>query len=1245
MRMKFTPLFLFFFLAAITRSFSQAPTDLFISEYVEGSSNNKALEFYNGTGGTIDLTAGNYVIQMYFNGSTTASTTISLTGTVAPNGVFVLAQASASFASSSFVNQTSSASFYNGDDAIVLRKGGASGTIVDAIGQVGVDPGTEWGSGLVSTADNTLRRKASVCAGDTNPSDVFDPAAQWDGFATDDFSGLGVHTSACATAGPSIIVNGSPLSFTTTVGTPAAEQSYTIHGSSLTEDVTVTIPSLSNFGLSLTPGGPYTNALTIPVAQVNAGNVAIYVTFNPTAAGTQSGNITHVSGTASTSLAVQGATTGTGAITRIFDIQGTGDASPLTGAVVTTEGIVTADFQGTGQLGGFFIQDSSGDGNILTSDGIFISNTSFPVKVGDHVRLTGTVAEAFNKTEISSVTSLTVLSSNYPLMPPVDISLPVNAVADLERYEGMLVRFPQTLTVSETFTTGRYGEVLLSANGRLITPTNIVDPNDNPASGTSSTGTSNLAAVNALTDLNLRSQILLDDGSNVQNPPVVPYLDSAGNTIRIGSTLTALTGALDFDFSVYRLQPSIAPVFHYARRPAVPSVGTGSIKIGSFNVLNYFNGDGQGGGFPTSRGATTLAEFNRQRAKIIAAIVALDADVLGLTEIENDGDGPTSAIADLVSGLNAATAPGTYAIVPSPTGGANGTTGTDEIKVAMIYKPGKVTPVGLSFADVNPIHNRPPLAQTFNAIGTGEKFSLVINHFKSKGCSGASGANTDQLDGQSCFNATRKQQAIALLSFLDTVKSRSGDPDIVSVGDYNAYEEEDPIDILRAGGLVDLTFGLFSYVFDGQSGALDYAFATPSLAPQVTGAGKWNINAEEPVAKDYNQEFNQPYLYAPDAFRSSDHDPVLVGLQLGPIHPTVTITSPADTSVFAAGSPITLSADASATNGVITRVEFYDHGVKFLTDSTAPYSIVNSDAAPGSYVLTAKAFDSNGDSAISGAVHVTITGCKPTGLLTGEGYTNIPGTQVADLTGNPAYPYHPSITAQLSTFEYANVGDNYGGRVSGFICAPLTGNYTFYIASDDQAGLYLSTDDDTAHKVLIAYNAAPTGFRNWTSTPTQKSAPIRLVQGARYYIETLHKQGAGANYLSVGWVMPNGVGEGPIPSTRISPYSHPSPGQTAQNFVVAMEKANVIDNKASTGKLEVTATPNPSSDHFTLVTRSSSDKALTIVVTDVAGRVVERRLNVAANGTVLLGSSLPIGMYFVTVRQEDVVRNLKLIKR
>ncbi len=356
--------------------------------------------------------------------------------------------------------------------------------------------------------------------------------------------------------------------------------------------------------------------------------------------------------------------------------------------------------------------------------------------------------------------------------------------------------------------------------------------------------------------------------------------------------------------------------------------------------------------------------------------------------------------------------------------------------------------------------------------------------------------------------------------------------------------------------------------------------------------------------------------------------------------PSVTITTPANNSVFAAGNPITLNASATDTDGTITKVAFYNAGIKFLEDSAAPYGLVSTDAEPGNYALTAIATDNNGATKVSDTVKITITGCAAAGTITGEGYPGIPGTQVADLIANPAYPNNPSITAQLNSFEYANVGDNYGARVRGYLCAPQTGNYTFYVAGDEQAGLWLSTNDNPANKTLIAYNETTVGFRAWTTFATQKSAPIHLVKGARYYIETLHKQGTGTNHLSVGWVLPDGTGQGPIPGNSLSPIAAPSGARTIQDFAVAM---NAVTTAAHAFK--VTVSPNPSSDKFTLVTSSNNEKPLSVVVTDVRGRVIEKKQQVAANGIILLGSPWHAGVYFVEVTQDGKKQRLKLVKQ
>lgn len=867
---KSTCQFLIFISSLIHLSLSAQPTDLFISEYVEGSGFNKALEFYNGTGSPIDLGSGQYVLQVYFNGSASA-TSVALTGTISAGAVFVAAHTSATLGitpdlSSSVVN-------FNGNDAVVLRKGGTTGPIVDVIGEVGFNPGTQWGSGDTSTLDRTIRRKSVVCSGDVVSTNAFHVEPEWDGFPQNTFTGLGSHTVTCTPTGNGLSINPTALNFTSTTNVPSFPQSFLITGNGLMSPVMITVPQF--FELSLSSGGPFTSSLAIPASSFSPSAVTAYMRYSPISIGTTTAVATLSSSPYTLSLNLTGMALG---LTSIPQIQGAGSASSYTGQVISTQGIVTADYQGTNELGGFYIQDPIGDNNTSTSDGIFVSNTSYSVNAGDFVVLSGTVEEFFNRTQIKSVSSLS-LQSTGNVVAPVTVTLPFGSPTYLEQLEGMFAHFTQTLTVTEVYTLARYGEVSLSVNGRLMNPTNFIDPNDQPAIGNTSSGTSNTLAVQSQQSLNDLSRILLDDKSSVQNPPTVPYLDPSTNTLRCGSTLSNLKGIVDYAFSLYRIQPVISPSFTYAARPVVPSVGNHNVKVASFNVLNYFNGDGNGGGFPTSRGANTAIEFSRQRNKIIEAIKQINADVVGLMEMENDGNSPQSAIADLVNGLNAAMGAGTYTFVSDPST-ANGGTGTDEIKVALIYKPLVLSTVGFSVADDSTVHNRPPLAQTFVLNMNQEKFSVIVNHFKSKGCSGATGMNADLLDGQGCYNANRKSQAGALLSFINNITSQSGDNDVLVMGDLNAYEQEDPIDVLRAGGLAHLLDSSYSYVFSGQSGSLDHAFVSQSLQAQLSGANKWHINADEPIAKDYNQEFNPAYLYDADAYRSSDHDPVMIGLKL-----------------------------------------------------------------------------------------------------------------------------------------------------------------------------------------------------------------------------------------------------------------------------------------------------------------------------------------------------------------------------
>jgi predicted extracellular nuclease len=536
---------------------------------------------------------------------------------------------------------------------------------------------------------------------------------------------------------------------------------------------------------------------------------------------------------------------------------------------------VVGDFQDTPtttNLDGFFVQEEDGDvdNDPMTSEGIFVYDASFGVdiSVGDLVRVQGDVDESYGLTELNNISSVEVHGSGMTVTLTA-VDLPVAAIDDLERFEGMWVTFPEMLYATETYDLGRYGEVWVSAEGRLYNPTHITTPGESAL---------------ALQDLNDRSRLLVDDGSRIQNPETVPYL-APDNTLRLGDTVTDLTGVLSYGNDYYRLQPTLEPAFtRQNQRSTAPDDIGGTFKVASFNVLNYFNGDGQGGGFPTSRGADTLEEFNRQRAKIVTATLTIDADVIGLMEIENDGYGPYSAIQDLVNGLNDATSPGTYAFIDPGVSQI----GTDEIAVGIIYKSGTATPVGepaILDSSVDPrfidTKNRPVLAQTFQDNGTGELLTVAVNHLKSKGSSCDDVGDPDLGDGQGNCNLTRTSAAIALADWLATDPTGSGDPDSLIIGDLNSYAMEDPITALRNAGysdLVDTFLGpdAYSYVFVGQAGYLDHALASVSLAPQVVGTTIWHINADEPCVLDYNQEYNPPYVYAPDPFRASDHDPVMI---------------------------------------------------------------------------------------------------------------------------------------------------------------------------------------------------------------------------------------------------------------------------------------------------------------------------------------------------------------------------------
>lgn len=604
----------------------------------------------------------------------------------------------------------------------------------------------------------------------------------------------------------------------------------------------------------------------------------------------------------------------------IAEIQGTGVDSPLAGAAVTTKGKVTAAFP-TGGLNGYYLQ-TPGTGGDLTatnhaaSDGIFVYSpaTVGSVQAGDYVQVSGTVAEYYGMTQlnVASAAGLTKLAEAAPEVKPTLFSLPATE-AFRESLEGMLLAPQGPLTVSDNYSLNQYGEIgLAGGTTPLVQPTAVAPY-----------GSAEYAAVVAD---NAARGIKLDDGSSTNflkdattKAEVLPYLTTA-DPVRVGSPATFTTNVvLGFANNSWKLQPlthlteankaTVQPASFGATRTDAPAAVGGNVKIASFNVLNYFptTGDTLSGctyyedrdgnpitvrGGCDARGAANAENFKRQQDKIVAAISKSGADVVTLMEVENSAQFGTTrddALAKLVDALNLP-APGVWDYVRSP---ANAPPLADEdmIRTAFIFKKAAAEPVGESI-----IHNdtvafasaRKPLAQVFKPVGggAGTEFIAIANHFKSKG-SAATPDDTDK--GQGASNLARTAQAQSLLAFSDELQKSKGTDKVFLIGDFNSYGKEDPINLLTGAGYVNQDdkarnpdgSAKHSYLFGGLVGSLDHILASPAANAVVTGADIWNINSVESVALEYSRYNNNvTNYYSPDQFRASDHDPVVVGLDL-----------------------------------------------------------------------------------------------------------------------------------------------------------------------------------------------------------------------------------------------------------------------------------------------------------------------------------------------------------------------------
>lgn len=526
------------------------------------------------------------------------------------------------------------------------------------------------------------------------------------------------------------------------------------------------------------------------------------------------------------------------------------------------------DARREGGFSGFYLQqaDDQTDDDPKTSEALFIYTGKQTGRPGDRLRVTGSVKEFHGLTELAGIKAITHCGS---AALPEARALTLLWPDALESLENMRVRASQPLTVIDTWNLARYGELTLAAGDQLA-PTEHLEPGPRAAQ---------------LARRNRQQRLLLDDGRRLQQPEPIPWPPgglSSTNTVRSGDKIRDLTGVLDYRFGAWRVQPETPPVFETVnsrpaapKRPAVPH-----IRIMTLNLENFFNGDGNGGGFPTSRGAKTPQAQNIQQRRLVEALRQPDPDILAITELENDGYSETSAIAQLTRALGPE-----WAFVATPDAD-----GHDEIRTGLLYRHDRITaeaqPARLN-SGVFGQQGRPPLAQSFRPEGQRFAVQVVVPHLKSKSCRGAKGENLDKNDGQGCYPERRTVAARAIVKWLGQLPEV---PDLVGTlitGDLNSYFREAPVQVFRNEGFTSMVHHFhpctaqqcdhYTYRYKGEKGSLDYALASSALKPRILGAGTWLINADETPALGYRHKLPRPRA---SPWRSSDHNPVITDIRL-----------------------------------------------------------------------------------------------------------------------------------------------------------------------------------------------------------------------------------------------------------------------------------------------------------------------------------------------------------------------------
>jgi uncharacterized protein len=520
--------------------------------------------------------------------------------------------------------------------------------------------------------------------------------------------------------------------------------------------------------------------------------------------------------------------------TPVHALQGDGAVSPLVGQRVSVEGVVSAVFPGSDQLGGFFLQSSEPDADPRTSEGVFVfAGGRDAVEVGRRLRVTGRVSEFYGLTQLNALERIEACGSGSIAA----LALPWSPAAreQLEAFEGMLVRVEGPLALTDSYRLERFGELALSAPRRFVSSSALPVADGDP------------------------STLTVDDGQS-EEPPWPPMMLAVAAPPRLGDELPNVTGVLNYAFGRYELIPTAPLVWQRRPRPAAPRL-SGDFTVAALNLDNYFL-------TPGVRGAASQLEHGRQRSKLGAAIRGLDADLLAVTELENDGRGPAEDLA-----LAAAEAGASYRVALS-----EADAGTDAIRSAFLYRGSRLTPLGEAELELDPVFRRPPLVQRFDVGGFA--LTVIVVHLKSKRCDEG---EADALE-TSCGDAARLAESHALLDIARRRSLEAGSDGLLLLGDFNAYPHEEPIQELVREGFDEFMADVpaaarYSYVFDGQAGLLDHAFGTLSLRRRLRGAAIWHINADESPLLDYRLD-RPAELFRPDAFRSSDHDPIVLSFDL-----------------------------------------------------------------------------------------------------------------------------------------------------------------------------------------------------------------------------------------------------------------------------------------------------------------------------------------------------------------------------